>query len=105
GRGFVYVGDRKWAAPGDGRRRSKRGDSSVPSRLLRPLAGVLLLMLALLPAAPARGADDAGSRVPCEFPEADRIVAIGSVFGQYHGFRALLGEMGLIDAQGDWIGG
>src|SRR5690606_31071933 len=39
------------------------------------------------------------------FPEADRIVAIGSVFGQYHGFRALLGEMGLIDEQGDWIGG
>ncbi len=46
-----------------------------------------------------------GEIIECEFDGVERVVAISRVTGEIERLRALLEQMEVIDAQGDWIGG
>jgi len=53
------------------------------------------------PAAPARETSD----VPNTWPAVDRVIAIGDVHGDYEQFVTVLESAGIIDGEGNWIGG
>jgi Calcineurin-like phosphoesterase len=61
---------------------------------------VLLLLAAVLAAAPLRAADDG-----CDLKEAPRLVAIGDVHGAYKQFVAVLRLAQLVDDKEHWSGG
>ncbi len=78
----------------------------MAARLFIALVSVLAVSLVApaLAAEPGQTAPAAG-HVPCEFPAADRVVVVGSVYGDHEKFIDVLQVAGLIDENQRWIGG
>lgn len=73
----------------------------MSARFIAAFFALLTLCAGSVFAAPA----GAGKDAPCEFPDAERIVVVGTVAGYYDQFRGLLRDMELIDEKDNWAGG